>query len=85
MLAVLANEMSAIIQFRLTEFLCYISPEERVAVEVKNDTRYSALVFFDKDDDLFCNKALNTSFFPRYFFLTTSCHSKWLLSKAFNS
>ena len=35
MLAVLANETSAIIQFRLTQFLCYISPEERVAVEVK--------------------------------------------------
>ena len=35
MLAVLVNETSAIIQFRLTQFLCYISPEERVAVEVK--------------------------------------------------
>ena len=35
MLAILANETSAIIQFRLTQFLCYISPEERVAVEVK--------------------------------------------------
>ena len=35
MLAVLANETSAIIQFRLTQYLCYISPEERVAVEVK--------------------------------------------------
>ena len=35
MLAVLANETSAILQFRLTQFLCYILPEERVAVEVK--------------------------------------------------
>ena len=35
MLAVLANETSAITQFRLTQLLCYISPEERVAVEVK--------------------------------------------------
>ena len=35
MLAILANETSAVIQFRLTQFLCYISPEERAAVEVK--------------------------------------------------
>ena len=34
-LAVLANKTSAIIQFMLTQFLCYISQEERVAVEVK--------------------------------------------------
>ena len=27
--------MSAITQFRLTQFLCYISPEKRAAVEVK--------------------------------------------------
>ena len=35
MLAVVANKTSAIIQFRLTQFLCCISPEERAAVEVK--------------------------------------------------
>ena len=35
MLAVLANETSAIIQFRLTKFLCYISLEEQAVVEVK--------------------------------------------------
>ena len=35
MLAVLANETSATIQFRLTQFLCHISPKERAAVEVK--------------------------------------------------
>ena len=35
MLAALANETSAIIQFRLTQYLCCISPEERAAVEVK--------------------------------------------------
>ena len=35
MLAVLAKETSTIIQFRLTQFLCYISPEEQAAVGVK--------------------------------------------------
>ena len=34
MLAVLANEMSAIIQFRLAQLLCSISPEKQEAVEV---------------------------------------------------
>ena len=33
--AVLANKTSAIIQFRLTQLLCYISPEERAAIEAK--------------------------------------------------
>ena len=31
----MANETSAIIQFKLTQLLCYISPEERAAVKVK--------------------------------------------------
>ena len=35
MLAVLASETSAVIQFGLTQFFCYISPEEQAAVEVK--------------------------------------------------
>ena len=34
-LKMLANGTSVIIQFRLTQFLCYISPEARAAVEVK--------------------------------------------------
>ena len=43
MLAVLANETSAMIQFRLKQFLSYISPEERVAVIVKkNQTVFSS-------------------------------------------
>ena len=37
MLVVLANETSAIMQFRLTQFSWYISPEERAAVEVLNN------------------------------------------------
>ena len=44
MLAVLANETSAIIQFRLTQFLCYISPEERAAVEVKMENHFQLVV-----------------------------------------
>ena len=35
MLAVLAYETSVIIQFNLTQLLCYIPPEERAAIEVK--------------------------------------------------
>ena len=44
MLAVLANETSAIIPFRLTQFLCYISPEERAAVEVKMENHFQLVV-----------------------------------------
>ena len=44
MLAVLASETSTIIQFRLTQFLCYISPEERAAVEVKMENHVQLVV-----------------------------------------
>ena len=38
-------ETSAILQFRLTQFLCYISPEERIAVEVKSHANVSFPLF----------------------------------------
>ena len=59
MLAVLANETSAIIQFRLTQFLCYISPEERIAVEVKTNSNVDSVLKTDKFDIIAdnCEKA----------------------------
>ena len=62
MLAVLANETSAIIQFRLTQFLSYISPEERVAVEVKTNSVSSnqSKEHFNESDRIVLNEINQT-------------------------